>query len=345
MKGHAQRVLVIPFANGMGDYLNMQPLLRLIRRALPAAEISVVGTDLARPLLPDPSLKIMTPFGYDWTTSGPIREMRRILPQSAVARLAKLALFPELGKYDRVLNLFWVWEHGMDFARYWTPHLARGVAAPHAIDSLANYLEETLGLRLPPAEREPVLAPSPKGLAWADRFLAEHGLAREAPVGLVAYSNMRIKEWPLARWAALNQGLYAIGLPTVLFVPPELDGAANPFAGSPHAPLSVRTSLENVVGLLSRCRLVVGVDTGLLHFASAVGTPWVGLFGPTNPELTGPYAKRCGVALVAPFASDPRCRGCWKNFKVEEDTCRAMPGSTCLSVLDVKEVFAAVRSL
>jgi ADP-heptose:LPS heptosyltransferase len=50
----------------------------------------------------------------------------------------------------------------------------------------------------------------------------------------------------------------------------------------------VHASLDRVAALLDRCDLVVGVDTGLLHMAGALGAPWVGLFGPTNPDVTGP---------------------------------------------------------
>ncbi len=36
--------------------------------------------------------------------------------------------------------------------------------------------------------------------------------------------------------------------------------------------------------ILSQCRLVIGIDSGLLHMAGAVGTPLIGIFGPTNPR-------------------------------------------------------------
>jgi ADP-heptose:LPS heptosyltransferase len=47
--------------------------------------------------------------------------------------------------------------------------------------------------------------------------------------------------------------------------------------------------LEEVAGVLERCDLLVGGDSPLLHLAAAVGTPSVGLFGPTDGRLRGPY--------------------------------------------------------
>ena len=45
--------------------------------------------------------------------------------------------------------------------------------------------------------------------------------------------------------------------------------------------------LGELAGLLSRAELVVGVDTGLVHLAAALGTPTVSLFVATDPRLAG----------------------------------------------------------
>jgi heptosyltransferase-1 len=44
------------------------------------------------------------------------------------------------------------------------------------------------------------------------------------------------------------------------------------------------------MALLRRAKIVVGGDTGPLHLAVAMGTPVVGLYGPTDPERNGPYS-------------------------------------------------------
>jgi len=41
--------------------------------------------------------------------------------------------------------------------------------------------------------------------------------------------------------------------------------------------------------------LVVSGDTGPLHVATAVGTPTVSIFGPTNPERNGPWSAQDAV--------------------------------------------------
>lgn len=44
--------------------------------------------------------------------------------------------------------------------------------------------------------------------------------------------------------------------------------------------------------LIRKCRLVIGNDSGPLHIAVSVGTPTLGIYGPTNPQLQGPYGDK-----------------------------------------------------
>jgi lipopolysaccharide heptosyltransferase I len=50
------------------------------------------------------------------------------------------------------------------------------------------------------------------------------------------------------------------------------------------------TTLIQFIALARRARLFVGGDTGPLHLAAAMGTPIVGIFGPTDPVRNGPLA-------------------------------------------------------
>jgi lipopolysaccharide heptosyltransferase I len=100
------------------------------------------------------------------------------------------------------------------------------------------------------------------------------------------------KQWPgdrfarLARWIADRYGWRSI----VLWGPREEQLAASIVAASDGAAeRAPRTSIGDVLGLARRARLLVSGDTGPLHLAAAVGTPIVGLFGPTSPARNGPF--------------------------------------------------------
>ena len=60
---------------------------------------------------------------------------------------------------------------------------------------------------------------------------------------------------------------------------------ARPRQGAARVP--PRLSLPVLAGLLARAELVIGVDTGLVHLAAAVGAPTLALFTTTDPALAG----------------------------------------------------------
>ncbi|MEP7031760.1 MAG: glycosyltransferase family 9 protein, partial [Pseudolabrys sp.] len=52
-----------------------------------------------------------------------------------------------------------------------------------------------------------------------------------------------------------------------------------------------RAPLDAVARLIAGAQIVVGVDTGLLHLAAALGVPLVAIFVGSEPSLTGPVGS------------------------------------------------------
>ena len=71
--------------------------------------------------------------------------------------------------------------------------------------------------------------------------------------------------------------------------------------GGEHTVLSPATNIRQMMALLRRASLMVGCDTGPLHLAAAVGTPCVGLYGPTKGEETGPYGPNHVIVQAARY--------------------------------------------
>ena len=69
-----------------------------------------------------------------------------------------------------------------------------------------------------------------------------------------------------------------------------------------------RAPLDEVAGLIAGAELVVGVDTGLLHLAAALGVPLVAIFAGSEPGLTGPVGNGpiavLGAQGAAPSAEE-----------------------------------------
>lgn len=56
-----------------------------------------------------------------------------------------------------------------------------------------------------------------------------------------------------------------------------------------------RTNLQQLIAIVKKARLVVGNDSGPLHVAAAAEVPVIGLYGPTDPTVVGPYGQTNNV--------------------------------------------------
>jgi heptosyltransferase I len=98
------------------------------------------------------------------------------------------------------------------------------------------------------------------------------------------------KEWPAANWIALAQTLAAAGFSVVLPWGSEVERrrSIQIAAAVPNATVPDLQPLDQIARMIARAAFVVGVDTGLLHVAAALGVPLVAIFVGTEPGQHGP---------------------------------------------------------
>jgi heptosyltransferase-1 len=137
-----------------------------------------------------------------------------------------------------------------------------------------------------------------------DRWVATQ-LAKNALTDFYAMSpggGWRSKCWPARRYGALHRELAErFGWRGVISFGPGEETLVNEIieeAGNP-APIAIAMDLAQLTAMLRRAKFFVGADTGPLHLAAALGTPVVGLFGPTDPARNGPYSNRAVVVRKA----------------------------------------------
>lgn len=131
--------------------------------------------------------------------------------------------------------------------------------------------------------------------AAAEAVLRRHDLdpARLVCLQMASSQLQHWKRWPAAHWRALIGLLAARGLDLALIGAPDErkfvdDIARNHEAPMPPANLCGELDLGATAALLHRARAIVCNDSGLMHVAAAVGTPVIGLFGPTEFDRTRP---------------------------------------------------------
>lgn len=115
------------------------------------------------------------------------------------------------------------------------------------------------------------------------------------------------KRWEPERYGEVARRLLDEGHEVVVTWGPgeEADARAVQRIAGP-AVRMIESSLTELVALCERARLFVGVDTGPMHFAAAVGTPVVAVFGPTSSDRNGPF-RREDVVVERRMA----CRPCY----------------------------------
>ena len=143
--------------------------------------------------------------------------------------------------------------------------------------------------------------------------------------------------WPNKRWPPERFGAVALwlhrqhALPSAVLWGPDGEhlaaDVAAASAGTAH--LAPRTSIADLVALARAATLMVSGDTGPLHIAAAVGTPVVGIYGPTSEARNGPWSNE--DVTVSRFGA---CECHYRRW------CRA--NRWCIGDVSVEEVTGAV---
>jgi heptosyltransferase-2 len=112
-----------------------------------------------------------------------------------------------------------------------------------------------------------------------------------------------------------------VGAPLVNEICNGFDGRVLNMAG--------KTSLRELMALISLCRVFLTNDSGPMHIASALETPLVALFGSTSDVKTGPYS---GGTVIHKHVSCSPCykRVCPIDFK-------------CMKQIGVDEVYQTIK--
>jgi heptosyltransferase-1 len=159
----------------------------------------------------------------------------------------------------------------------------------HAVERNRHLAAQALGYPLPPTPpdygiRAPQVAFS---FAVPEKFI----------VGLHATSRAS-KRWPAAHWVALGRELEGRGIAMLLlWGSAEEEQQAREIAQLlKRAPILPRLNLLEAAALMDRAQAVVGVDTGLVHLAAALGRPTVAIYTDSSPALTGVLAAKSGSA-------------------------------------------------
>ncbi|MEO5825265.1 MAG: glycosyltransferase family 9 protein [Gemmatimonadales bacterium] len=304
MSGDIPRILIVRFSS-IGDILLTTPLVRVLRARHPAARITyVVRADMADTLRHNPRLTELVP----WDRSTPL---------SALAdRLRETDWTHRLDLHGSMRSLALRQLVGGKWSGFPKHRLRRSLLirtgrrrGGHLGHVAVRYFAAAAGLDVEPDGQGAEFFFPTQAQQRADEFLTHHGLGQARTLVAIAPGAAHAtKRWPLGHWEALVRRARSTSDIVVVGGPGEesLGEALVEAGGGAVANAAGRFDLMGTAALLKRARVMAGGDTGVMHLATAIGTPVVALYGPSVEEFGYfPYQAR-GVVLQ----KDLGCRPC-----------------------------------
>ena len=332
--------------SSLGDVIQALPVLRLLKRHLPASEIFWWIDSALAPLLEgDPDLAGIVRFERKrWAAPRHWPEMLRSLRWMRAQNfdwvidlqcLARSGAFAWLANGQFLIGLDEVREGARGF---YDVAVRRASFHTHAADWYLAVLPK-LGV---PVHKNFVWLPNRPEVAaevkckWPDAFNPQSAIRNPQWIALQPGARWENKRWPVEYFAGLVRQL-AKKYPDARFA--VLGAAEDQPLGETIARIGAqrclnlcgRTSLLEMVEWLRRCELLVTNDTGPMHVAAALGKPLVALFGPTEPRRTGPYGHLESVLRI-----DLPCSPCLKSH------CTWEKPDECLKAISPTMVFERV---
>src|SRR5579875_790760 len=367
------RILVIKLA-GIGDLLLATPALRALRESYPLATLDLLVTPASAGLLDGweiiDHIIVLDKYLFDYPKqiiTHP-QNLSRLLPlwqalreghYDAVLLMHHLTLPFGRVKYQMLMRATGArWRVGLDNGHGWFLNVKvrdDGFGAMHEAE-YAMAVAEAVGAQV--QDKRPSLPITEEERQQARVLLYGKAAASDVPHPIIAmhpgsggYSTAR--RWPPERFAQLADLLYQEFGGQLLLVggPEEVELHQQILqtmqSAMPSRSLAGQGNIHVAAAVLEQADLFIGNDAGLMHVASAVGTPVVAIFGLTNYKAWGPYtgtedttqATRTTIVHL-----DLPCMPCFYRGH-DLGTPEGCATRDCLTRLSVQQVAAAARKM
>jgi heptosyltransferase-2 len=318
-------ILIVPYM-WIGDFVRGHTVVRVLKQRWPNRPVDVLATSLCAPLVDYmPGVR-----------AGLICD----LPRSRLAlgkQRALAARFRERG-YRTALVLPRTWKAALAPALAGIPERIGFVGEARfgllnqwrwGEKALPRFIDKNAALALPSGSPLPAEWPVPELRVPADetvRWRQANGLGTGPAVALAPGSVGASKRWtsyPEAARLLAGQGLevWVVGGPSEKALAAEIVAT-----GGNRVRDLTGTDLRNGILAMAAARLAISNDSGLMHIAAALGTPTMGIFGPTSPYHWAPLN---GLAATVQTKTHVPCQPCHRPVcRMNDHRCmRDIPAS------------------
>jgi heptosyltransferase-2 len=300
----ARPILIVPYM-WVGDFVRCHTAVQLINARFPRRPVDILTTALTLPLV-----------GYmPGVRKGVVSELPR--RRLALAKQWELARRLKAEGYGSAVVMPRTWKSALAPFLAGIPERTGFVGEGRFVllndmrwgeRRLERMIDRKAALTLPRETPLPASLPLPclvvpeaEAEAWRTRRGLDHGRA----VALCPATVGPGRRWPVQRYGELARALVADGIAVWVLGSPADRPLATAIATAGGTAVRDLTGpdLRDAILALKAVDIAVANDSGLLHVAAAIGTPAVGIFGPSSPHLTGPLNP-----LAA--AVEPACSTC-----------------------------------
>jgi heptosyltransferase-2 len=317
----------------IGDFVRCHTVVKLLRARFPDRPIDMLATTLCAPLtdyMPGVRRAIVVDLPRKRLAFGQHRALAERLKHEGyglaliMPKTWKSALAPYLAGIPERIGLF-----GEARAIVLNDiRFGRG-RLPRMVDECAS-LALPAGSEIPAKWPVPELKVRPAEIA---AWQSARGVAERSAVAIAPGAVGPAKRWPAAAYAALARRLLSEGLAVWVVGGPAEKPLAQTIIAGTDARDFTGTDLREAVLALGAAAAAVSNDSGLVHVAAALGTPTIGIFGPTSPWHWAPLNP---LAATIQANTELSCRPCHKPV------CR-LGHHRCMTEIGAEEVFAATH--
>ena len=331
-KTQIKKILVIKFG-GLGDVLLATPIFTNLKEYFPEAEINLLTNPKCSEVTKDnPYITRTLTFGF--TKEESKRLSRNIRNQN----------------YDLIIDLFtnprtaFVTFRSKAKYRVGYNFRYRKYAYNIIIESRSSDVHNVdfnfdalLKLEVPIISKNLYIEISDAHEEYADKYFKDTGINSDNLMGIICSGGWESKRYKVEDYITLIGKIFEkYKNKFILFWGTEKEKAECELINKKYPDFTYivpECGIRYAAAIMKKCKLCIGNDSGLLHIAVAAGVPVLGIYGPTNPKLQGPYGDN-NLTIV--------------NNKLDCLNCNLLDcpiGNICMTELSKDEIVKSIGEL
>ncbi len=286
----------------IGDLIMTIPLLKALKKNYPTAKIILLANPFAYDLFKEVSFVdeiviVKFPWAtYDYSLSNLWNLFKTII--FLRKRKIDLAIDAKIDMRNALLMFLIGAKRRLGYAITGGSSFLTDV--PEFPENILNLLEARLSilnyLGIECTDKSTILPVNENSLITVENFIKENNIDQKKLIGIHPGASKKEKLWPAKNYGKVIKYLIDKEMAVVLIEGPNDKQIIKEIQKQLITPVpTFRGSLQEVLGFISRCRLLICLDSAAIHLGSAVGTSILAIYGPKWPELTKPLVENVRI--------------------------------------------------